>query len=214
MKKSSKREDRELEEARVAIESALKTPDMLTRLEQHGYDKNRLQQGRAIIEEIKVLASVGKETLGSQKGATQHINDYKEQVNAVYKEHVMLARVALKNRPDMLALLQLSGSRKRDLIGWMEQTMAFYGHAHRVEKDLKKVGITTEQWQQIQASVEAIADARVKQTTYKANALYANSRRKMLRKKLNDFMVDYRYIARYAFKNDKQKLEMLGMVVK
>lgn len=214
MKKSSKREDRVLEEARIAIEGALKNAEVLSRLEQHGYDTTRLLQGKAIIDEIKVLSSAGSEALGSQKGATHDINEHKAQVNGVYKDHVALARVALKNRPDMLELLQLNGPRKKDLIGWMEQTMAFYGNAHRVEKELKKVGIVPEQWQQMKASVEAIADARIRQNTCKANAQYATSRRKTLLKQLNDFMVDYRYISRYVFKQDPQKLETLGIIVK
>jgi hypothetical protein len=109
--------------------------------------------------------------------------------------------------------MKLTGPRRDDLTGWLMQTQAFYRHAGAVADLLAQSGISTEELAQAQAMVEAVAAARVQQNLHKSSKQRARVQRDKDREALQGWTRKFVKAARYAFDEDTQQLEALGMVV-
>lgn len=55
-----------------------------------------------------------------------------------HMHHLEGARFALKNHPGHWKTLELSGTRERDLFGWLDQARKFYSNAHQAKDILKQ----------------------------------------------------------------------------
>lgn len=205
--------ERELESARIAIESALNYPDILKKLSKFGYDRRKLQEGRAICEELRMVTSRRGKGYGTQKQATRHYQQARQETHALYMYHVSIARLALIDRHDMWDVLRLNGRRKTDIAGWLEQVRAFYGNINQVADIMAKYNVGPEELARAREMVVAVADFRIHQVLGKSEAQQATQQRRRLRQQLQQWMRNYIYIARFALKDDEQQLEAMGIIV-
>jgi hypothetical protein len=95
----------------------------------------------------------------------------------------------------------------------LKQATNFYRNAPSVVDELAEVGITLEALQQGEALVQAVAQTRVKQMGLLSETQRLSEQRKAAFRELNNWLKDFRYVARYAFREDPQHLEAFGMVV-
>jgi len=205
--------DYQLEEVRMAVEGALANPAILSKLSKFGYTQKVLQEGNALIKEVKRVRTWQAEGYGMQKSATQQLQAARQEAHAMYIRHLSLIRLDLDPQSEYWDVLQLKGVRKQTISGWLGQVTTFYDNIGRVQDILNKHNITPEEIAQAQAMLAAIAAFKVRQSQGKSEKQQATQQRKEAVRALQRWMRDFLYIARFALKDDKQQLEALGQVV-
>ena len=203
----------ELEYHRLILSGALANPTILRKLTALGYDRKSIVAGQQLLTKMKNQQQERETGENSQKASTQQVWQARQEANAQYMTHLKLARLTVPSDSQAWNDMKLSGSRRKDIAGWLMQTEAFYQHAPAVAERLAQRGITSEELAQAQAMVEAVAEARVEQNRHKGNKQVAKVRRDEERVALQRWMSKFIRAARYAFEDDKQQLEALGIVV-
>ena len=203
----------ELEQYRLMISGALANPVILKKLAELGYDRKAILAGQQLLLRMKAQQQLRESGQNSQKASTQSMRQSYQEADARYLAHVKLARLVVPANSQAWNNLQLTGRRRKDLAGWMMQTEAFYQHAPAVAERLAQRGITPEELTQTQAMIEAVAEARVEQNRQRGDKQVAKVRRDQDREALQQWMSKFIRAARYAFAEDKQQLEALGIVV-
>lgn len=202
-----------LEQAHMAIEGALNTPGIIKALIPLGYDRKAIQGGKALYEQAILQQSLRESEYNTQKDNSSMLKDAFAEARKMYIEHVKLARLSIPPDRYHWHNMKLRGSRKNDMTGWLFQAQAFYRHTAPVAELLAKRGISQEELAQAQAMVEAVAASRVKCNYGKSNAQQAKEQRDKAMQDLQAWMKKFMKAARYAFDENKQQLEALGVVV-
>ena len=78
---------------------------------------------------------------------------------------------------------------------------------------MKQFGIAPEELQQTKAGIEALLLQKERRRKKKAEAESATQKRNDTLEALNAWLVEFRAVARLAFKDDPQMLEAFGMKV-
>ena len=203
----------ELEYHRLILSGALANPAILKKLAALGYDRKSIVAGQQLLTKMKNQQQLRETGENSQKASTQQVTQARQDANDRYMSHVKLARLIVPKDSQAWNDMKLSGRRRQDMAGWLMQTQAFYQHAPAVAELLAQRGISAEEVAQTQAMTEAVAEARVEQNRHRGNKQVAKVRRDEEREALQKWMSKFIRAARYAFEDDKQQLESLGIVV-
>ena len=203
----------ELENARLAIEGALSNPDILKKLQELGYSRKEILVGKGLYEKTKLLKNLRNKEDSDKCNVTSGLHAAQREADLIYKKHVKMARLAIPKDRKHWLVLELSGLRKKDLTGWLDQTQSFYAHLEPVAALLAQHGVAPEELAQAKAMIEAVAAARVEQNKGVSDVQHTKEQRDIALKELRQWMKKFIKAARYAFDDNKQKLEALGVVV-
>ncbi len=203
----------EMEGNRLAIGGALANPEFIKVMSPLGYDRKEFNFGNSLLAKMVAQQEEREQEQNGQKASTQKLRNAYKEANAMYMIHLNFARMVVV--PDSHAWndMKLSGIRRKDMAGWLIQVKAFYKHAPTVAELLALRGISAEELAQTQAMIEAVADARIQQNQSRSRKQVAKERRDKERKEMQLWMSKFIKAARYAFDEDKQQLEALGIVV-
>ena len=204
----------QLNRACLAIEGTIYNKSILKKLEKFGYNEARLQQGKALCERVRMLETAKTDGLGGQKDRTLAFQEAREAIQERYIYHLAVAKLALRNERSWWDTLQLTGRRKTNVAEWLGQVQSFYQNITRVASQMRKRGVTLEELQQTAEMVAAAADLRVQQASKRSEAQSATQQRRAAMDELTAWMQDFRYITKYALKDNPQQLEALGMMVR
>ncbi len=80
--------------AGLAINNALKTPDILAAVSRYGYDEARLKSGLALYQEVGDLTARQQVAYGEQHVATQAFKTAREKAKQNYMRSLKVARIA------------------------------------------------------------------------------------------------------------------------
>ena len=203
--------------AERAINNTLKTPEILATVTPFGYDQLRLEAAQAIYEETVDLVDLQEKEYGEQYEATQNVKDAWEKAAVAYSAALKIARIAFRGQKAAAGSLQLTGTRKQSLSGWLKQARSFYSN---LLKDPTLVAVMTPfSYDQTKleaeaALVQAVSDASDVQGTERGQAQAATLARDAKLDELDQWLADYKAIAEVAFADSAQMLEQLGWVVK
>ena len=209
MKKTDK-----LKRVQTAVDYTLRTPDVQKALHQVGFSKADVLEGKAMLGKVEMLDAAQQKEYGDRSQAAYELEQARQRAWDLYIHHLEGARFALKNHPGHWKTLELSGTRKRDLFGWLDQARKFYSNAYQAKDILKRYQLTDDELQQGQSMVEAVTEAynvRQKETN---EAQAATQQRNEALRDLEAWMTRFAKSARLAFANDPQTLKGLGLVNK
>ena len=211
MAKAKKSIAQRLFEAERAINNSLKTPEILTTVTLFGYNQLRIEEARTVYEVARALTELQEKEYGDQYEATQQVKDAWEKAAVAYSAALKIARVAFRGQKAAAGSLQLAGTRKQSLSGWLKQARSFYGN---LLKDPALVAIMAAySYDQTKleaeaALVQAVSDASDAQDTERGQAQAATLARDAKLDELDQ------WVAEVAFADSPQILEQLGWVVK
>ena len=206
-----------LSQAQLAIDNALNNPKILRYLADFGYTSAKVQQGKKLYN-IAVAAQLAQQTeAGGQVSATTVVNEAWEDAKKTYSRMVKVARVAFKRDSGVAVQIDLNGTRKKSLSGWMAQANQFYKSAlgdKAILSGLKEFGITDQKLKAGLAELALIETANLVQEKEKGEAQAATQTRDAALDELQDWLSDYLAIAKVALEEDPQLLEGLGILVR
>lgn len=203
----------QLAEARIGIENALAHPKIQQQLTQVGYNKKKLEEGKALYDHTVHLQKTYEEKYGQQYGATDTFYQDLQDVQTLYRRHRKLAKIAYENNRQQLNVLQLNSSIPNRIETWLSHALTFYKGLLYDSEVIEQYGILDEELSQTLAMTEALLDARNRQISAKGEAQRATQQRNKSLMNLYAWMKDFRLAARFALREDTQLLEVLGMAV-
>lgn len=205
--------DERITSAQVAIENALDHPEIASLLAEYNYDQERLYFGKGLLSEAQGLHSHQQEQYGNQYQATDDLYITWGTAKAVYSGHIRLARVALKKNRGAKKKLGLLGPRKRALSRWVTQALQFYDNALKddfIKERLATFGLTEQKLQEGRNLVVQVLEEEKWQERKKGTAQDTTSRRNHALDKLDEWMSDFKEVARVALADHPHLLKILG----
>ena len=209
MKKSKK-----LKRVQTAVEYILSNPAAQKAMNKVGVSKADVLQGKALVEQVRLLDAAQRKEYGEQYQATDDLTQARQEARALYIRHVETARFALKEQRGHWNTLELSGARKDDLFGWLDQARNFYRNVATVKDILAKYDLSEAELLQGESMIEAVNVAHNVRQNEATEAQAATTERNEAVAKLDAWMRHFTQSARLAFANDPQTLKGLGLVSK
>ncbi len=215
MTKSKKSLAERLMAAQVAIDNALSDTEVKTFLAEFGYDDTRLNVGKTLLDTANQLQQKQQKEYGDQFEATGELKDIWEEADQQYMRFVKVARIALRDDHSLYQKLDLGGTRKVSLAGWLAQAKQFYlnalGDATVLEK-MATYGMTREKIEAGKALLDQTEAANAAQEKEKGEAQQATQERDKAIDELEAWLADFLAIARIALEDKPQLMEKLGVV--
>lgn len=204
-----------LDDAALVLKNAQEDPTIKGGMERFGYTTARLQQGEALYQHARGLASAKQDAYGDQYNATDALEIDTAQAYDRYMEHVTVARLAFKDDRGVKNALGLAGDRKQSMSGWLDQAQQFYLNALNdaaIRARLAQYGVEQADLEQALAAVQGVISANATQERSRGRAQQSTEERDAALRDLQAFIGEYKTLARRAFADDRQQLEKLGIV--
>ena len=204
----------ELKRYHLVIEGTLTNPKIMQALAKQGYDRKEILRGKDLLLNAENQQHERENEKNAQKEATRHLHAAQDNAYALYMHHLKFARLTVQPESKPWDDMKLGGARSKDLNGWLVQAAAFYRNIGPVADMLiQNSSITADDLTRAQGMIAAVTDAQVKQNLSKSNYQKTKLRRDNERKALKAWMSKFIKTVRFAFDEDKQQLEALGIVV-
>ncbi|MGE5604101.1 MAG: hypothetical protein ACM3YE_00230 [Bacteroidota bacterium] len=203
--------------AKIMIENALSDDTVKTALAGYGYDKARLQAGKALYDEALELELARKKETGEKVAATTEFNNLWAEADQKYMKTLKVARIVLKNlyRADQAAMLY--GVRKQSFNGWQEQAVSFYANIlndPELLAAMARYGYPEERLKEEYGMVKEVIAKNLQQKKEKGESEQATRVRDQKLDELADFLSDLRGIAKVALADTPDYLEKLGILAR
>jgi len=208
--------DEFLNRCRVALVNGRDTPEIQSSLAVFGYDVARLDVGLGLLETAEQLHAGQKKQYGEQHAATSAVEQARTKADEAYTMHRKLAQLALKKSPEQQNSLGLNETKKESLSGWLGQGLIFYRNILGDPVAIAALGrfnIDEAALLEGQALIQGVADQNATQEKEKYEAQQATKDRDAALDALDEFMVDYREVAKIALADKPQQLEALQFAV-
>ena len=216
MARPTKSIDQRLADAQLAINNSLNSPEISAAVTPFCSDLIALQTANGLYEQCMELVAIQKDEYGEQHEATAVLQALWDSANRTYMDTRKISRIALRDRPKAQAALGLGAKPKRSIGGWMEQTDTFYSNMLRNPDFI--AAMAPYGYDQLKLEAEAalmqeVVAANGVQEDERGDAQEATKTRDAKLDELDQWLADYKVIARIALQDTPQQLEKLGWVV-
>lgn len=204
-----------LRRAQIAIDNALAFVEIQTYLNQYGYTKIKLQEGKKLYTLALEACQKQQQKYGEQMSSTETVNELWQEAKNSYMRCIKIARVAFKNNSGIARSLGLNGQRKKTLSGWLSQAKQFYQNAlndPEVVKKLTEYGITKAKLEVARTDTDHLESASLIQEKEKGDAQNATNVKNQAIDNLRNWLTDFIAIAKIALETEPQLLEGLGVL--
>ena len=208
---------KKIEVANYSITNAINNPIITTALTAFGYDTTKLNEGKTLLDNLKVLQAGQKQEYIEQRAATADRDAIRTQIDEIYARHLKLAKIAFKNEPNILLALEADGPREQAFDSWKGQVTTFYDAAlsnQPIMDGLSRFNITATNLTDVQALLTTYENVTATQKTQTAEAQQATLDRDKAIQALDIWMRGFQEVAKIALKATPQLLEALGIAVK
>jgi hypothetical protein len=203
----------ELKEAHTLISNGASHPGIQKKLTDFGVAPKFFKEGQTLADNLTTLQRQISTLYGYQHQATKTIRTDYEALKVVYEQHLTLARLACEGQCGLQTSLRLKGRRAHRRAEWTEQLAQFYEKLLEQPQLLERYNVTLAELEHAQSMVIAFEEAQRTQTKKKGEAQRNTRQRNEARKKLKKWVTSCKKFAQAALEDDKELLEVLGMVV-
>lgn len=201
-------------QANVLLTNAQEHADIAAALDAYGYDAATLAEGQALLDTARGLYDAQIREYGEQHAATQAFVDASEAADKDYGDHRRLAKLAFKSDAQRKTDLHLNERKPQAFNPWYEQARHFYTAIladTEAQTELARYKITPEDLSAAQAQVEQVSTLKNTQEQEKSEAQDATQERNASIEALDEWLGDFRVVARIALEDSPQLMEALKM---
>lgn len=198
----------------LMVNNTLTNADILAALSRFGCDEAKLQTGQQLLDQVEALSSAQLVEYGAQFAATETLQQRWAEAKKTYIRTLKIARIALAGNPKAEAALLLRGRRKQSLAGWLDQATTFYTNLLNdsdLTHQMAGYGYDAARLEAEATLVEAVAEAQAAQKQKKGSARQATRRRDDKIAELDNWLAEFRAIARIALEEQPTALKKLGL---
>ena len=200
--------------AELILNNAQQHPDIAAALEVFGYDAATLQEGQDLLIAARSRYDAQIREYGEQHAATQAFKEATKQADKTYSTHRRLAKIAFKQDPQRQTDLRLNDRKPSAFNPWYEQARHFYT-ALLADTDaqtrLARYRITLDVLQTAQGEVTQAFALNSSQEREKGEAQSATQDRDGAVEALDEWLSEFKAIARIALDETPQLLEALNL---
>ncbi|MEK6478947.1 hypothetical protein WJR50_15480 [Catalinimonas sp. 4WD22] len=196
----------------TAIDNSMKYSNIMAALKRVGYTLPMLQEGKANLEEFRILHESQNQKYGDQFGVGKAFKDDLRKAKQTHAIHRKLAKIAYANDKSVYTQLGL-GKLDVSIDNWLAYVDNFYSVLLKNSGPIAQY-ISEEEMAQMQASIQALYEGRHKHFACKGEAQHATQKRNEAMRKMDAWMSNFRKAARFALQDEPQLLEVLGIVVR
>ena len=209
-----------LYKSNALVEATLQVLDTLdgdpaarTHLEGYGFGEAKRLAGRQQLTTLQ--GHLNDRTTQEQErwASSQQINAGLKAVREQLREHVRIARFALNDEPARLHSLKVDAINPR-IWECVDQAIFFYQQLQQQTIALEKFGLNKKEQQQSLAAATGLLKQKQQRIRLKGQAEVTTQLIQQEQAALRDWMVEFRGIARVAYRHQPQMLEIFGMPVR
>ena len=206
-----------LHQCNLRIMGAMNDETIQTRVSGMGYNTNRLNAGKILLDEVVVLHQKIVKENAELAHAYDLRNKEREEADSLYIKYFTLAKIAFAHDSAAFVALHLNARTTPSLNGWLSQTKNFYTLLLQNQKWTDSLQAFNVSRQDLEAGLKEVLDVETAASVIlkeKGEAQDAVDKRDAKLDELNRWINDFEAVARLALAASPQQLEKLGIVVK
>lgn len=200
--------------ASVTLSNAREQMEIAAALDAFGYDAIALQEGQVLFDAASSLHDAQIKEYGEQHAATQAFKDACDQADKAYAAHRRLAKIAFKSDAQRQTDLHLNDRKPQVYNPWYEQARHFYTALladTEAQTQIARYKVTLEALQAAQAQVAQTMTLKNAQEKEKGEAQEATQQRNAAIEAPDEWLADFKVVARIALEDSPQLLEALNL---
>lgn len=197
----------------LMLESASSLPEIQSQLARFTYDAAKLKEGRQLYQKAIDTKRRQKETGNQQLQATRILHEARLKARSLYRKHIATARLAFGKEPEAIQKLGLEGERKRTNTEWILQATDFYHAVPAYASILAKYNVPAKELTEAKKLIEHITTLEVLQKEAIGQAQMATRHKNAAVEALAIWMKKFIRVARTAFQEAPERLEVMGIAV-
>ena len=201
-----------LEAAQLAINNTQNDPAVKQRLEAYGLSPALSQRGKTLLRTLEQKQGSQTKIQDERWALSQQINASLLATRDQFKEHARLALVAFRQDSALIHALKIEriATRRWECV---RQAAYFYQVFQERKLTLESLGISPKEIQQTQATVAELLRLKEARVRKKGISERGTEERQRAQADLRKWLMEFRAIARAAFYNQPQMLEVFGIRV-
>ena len=206
-----------MEQCRILIWNSSEDEIIRVRIEPHGYNEEKLTEGKNLFNEVSQLAQIQEKEHAEQYAATKAFNEKWFNLEDETKDLLEICRHVFDNNHLAEEKLKLHAKRKRKYADWWQQSRFFYDALLANPSfiaELSAFAYTTETIQERRDLLDEINHLREIREQEKGDAQQATKNKDAGFEELKEWCDVLRDLVKILFKNDPQYLEKLGIFVR
>ena len=206
-----------LHQCNLRIMGAMNDETILASVSGLGYNAERLNAGKVLLEEVIVLNQKFVKENAELAQAYDLRNKEREEADSLYIKYFTLAKIAFAHDSAAFVALHLNARTTPSLNGWLSQTKNFYTLLLQNQKWTDSLQAFNVSRQDLEAGLKEVLDVETAASVIlkeKGEAQDAVDKRDAKLDELNRWINDFEAVARLALAASPQQLEKLGIVVK
>lgn len=199
--------------ARLAINNGQRDAEAQALLLKHDFGPEQWQTGRQLTERVEHIIRHRQGQQEARWGLSQQIDASVHTLIEGLKEHAQVARLAFRHDPVLLHALAVDRIAPRR---WeaVDQAAHFYGYLDRHKVSLQAFGLNPKQVKQIIADIGTLLDQQEERVHRTGRAQHSTQEKKAAVAALRTWLLDFRDVARVAFRRQPQLREIFGIRVR
>lgn len=200
-------------EAQLTINNSLSDPEIQELVAAFGYSAGKLNAAKGLYDAAREAVNLQKSKSGDQQESTSRLTETEAAARDAYQALSKVARAVFIKDKAQLITLGLTGRQPKDLAGFLTAAYTLFDNAANLSV-LADYGYGAARLQIERGRISALDQANQQQEAAKGAAQQATRERDAALQSLNDWVSQYRKIARVALREKKQLLEKIGIVVR
>ncbi len=200
--------------ATIIFDNSQSNPDIAAALDAFGYDAAAIKEGQALLNTARSLYDAQIKEYGEQHAATQAFLEASKQADKTYAAHRRLAKIAFKKDAQRKTDFHLNERKPQAFNPWYDQARHFYTALladTEAQTKLARYKITLEVLQAAQSQVEQTFALNSAQEREKGEAQDTTQQRNVAIEALDEWLSEFKVIARIALEDSRQLLESLNL---
>lgn len=200
--------------AATVLTNAQEQSEITAALDAFGYDAAALQAGQTLFDAARSLYDAQIKEYGEQHAATQAFEAACQQTDKAYSAHRRLAKIAFKGNAQRQTDLHLNDRKPQVFNPWYEQARHFYTALladTEAQTQLARYKVTSEALQTAQTQVAQTMTLKNAQEKERGEAQEATQQRNAAIEALDEWLADFKVVARIALEDSPQLLEALSL---
>jgi transglutaminase/protease-like cytokinesis protein 3 len=201
----------QLTAGQLIISNSLEDGEIQEYVAEFGYNSEKLSEGTALYAAAQAAVNQQTAKAGAQQTATQALTQAESAARDAYQALAKVARAVFSKA--QLTTLGLSGVVPKDIAGFLSVAYTLFNNAASLP-ELANYGYNTEKIQGELQKIQNLDAVNQNQEMAKGAAQQATREQDAALQALNDWVGQYRKIAKVALREKKQLLEKLGIVAR
>lgn len=206
-----------LELYRVSLENVENLPEMASVMAEFGYDADTVNLGKTLFTTAQQAYNLNKTEDDETSEAYNQYAAKKEALETIYDLHRKKAKVVFRNDPVALGSLEINKPIPRAYLSWLANVKKFYAvinenTAHQTS--LARLKVTPGEVASAGTIIGELESARSVYLKEKGESQVATQAKDAAIDAIADWMSEFYAVAKIAFEDNPQMLEILGKVVR